>query len=737
MFYSVAAGRPINQSTVYLRFRGYLADAGIPHFTGGPHPHSLRHGFAVANLRRWAEQGADLAVMLPYLACYMGHADLRGTQYYLRLTADAYPEVMARAQVRFGYVIPPRPGTSREPAARAAAGPCRALGVEFFTNYLAGERAASPKTVSSYRDAMKLLLTWFRDAERIPPEKLRLADIDRPRILRFLDWLEDERGCSPATRNQRLAVIKSFCRYTAVEQPDHLDQVTQVLAIRQKKTPAPQLDHLAGDEVRTLLAEPGTASARAVRDTVLLALAYDTAARVQELCDLDVADIRRGSPMTVVIRGKGSKIRYVPVMAPTARLAGGYLDHRDRHPGVGADADPLFAGPNHSRLTGSGVAKLLARYLRAVRARDPGWAPGLPITPHTLRRSRAMHLVQAASTLSTSATCSATPTCPPPRSTPAQTPRPNAERSRTPTSRSPPTPCRTGPWTRPCSAGSTRSGADASPGGLCGLQHQPRCPEQRKHHDRAHNPAVRLMPDFVNGEEHLLLASRQGAGAFQVLACSGGIHAAKQDFAAAARLPALPGCARDSDVCRYLRPLCHAPQYLCWHRRYGARASRRTWRSVSRKAKASSASAPPSPSSLTGTVFRRGGTERRAVRHIGLRATGSPAHRLRRPARRGGRRAPLPRQVGDQREVSGEAGAAFGKLLAKLTAENSLDATAFGSSNGFTVTVSTGSTVGTRRRFFIAADVAVRTSADRWLTASFSPRQRGPVLESTYQLSAP
>jgi integrase len=109
VFYSGAVGRPINQATVYTRFRGYLADAGIPHFTGGPHPHSLRHGFAVANLRRWAADNADLAVMLPYLACYMGHADLRGTQYYLRLTADAYPEVMAKAQIRFGYVIPAPP----------------------------------------------------------------------------------------------------------------------------------------------------------------------------------------------------------------------------------------------------------------------------------------------------------------------------------------------------------------------------------------------------------------------------------------------------------------------------------------------------------------------------------------------------------------------------------------------------------------------------------------------------
>jgi integrase/recombinase XerD len=106
VFYSRAADRPINQATVYTRFRGYLADAGIPHFPGGPHPHSLRHGFAVANLRRWAARGADLAVMLPYLACYMGHADLRGTQYYLRLTADAYPDVIEKAQIRFGYVIP-------------------------------------------------------------------------------------------------------------------------------------------------------------------------------------------------------------------------------------------------------------------------------------------------------------------------------------------------------------------------------------------------------------------------------------------------------------------------------------------------------------------------------------------------------------------------------------------------------------------------------------------------------
>ena len=107
LFHTGDPSTPADKSTIYNRFRRYLADADIPHFApGGPHIHSLRHGFAVQNLRRWAADGTDLVVMLPYLSAYMGHADLRGTQYYLQLTADAYPEATAIAQARFGYVIP-------------------------------------------------------------------------------------------------------------------------------------------------------------------------------------------------------------------------------------------------------------------------------------------------------------------------------------------------------------------------------------------------------------------------------------------------------------------------------------------------------------------------------------------------------------------------------------------------------------------------------------------------------
>ena len=168
---------------------------------------------------------------------------------------------------------------------------------KFLTSHLAAERDVSPQTIASYRDAIRLLLTWFRDVQATPPERLRLADIDRARVLAFLDWLQAERGNSAATRNQRLAAIKSFIRYTAIGRPEFLGQATEIIAIKQKKTPAGDMGHLSGDEVKALLAEPDPATRRGLRDMVLLSTLYDTAARVQEICDLNTCDVRVARPI--------------------------------------------------------------------------------------------------------------------------------------------------------------------------------------------------------------------------------------------------------------------------------------------------------------------------------------------------------------------------------------------------------------------------------------------------------
>lgn len=99
-------GKPLDKSTVYLRFRDYLLMADIPHTASGPRIHDWRHTAAVENLRRWSEQGKDLTELLPYLSAFMGHTDFRATQYYLRLTAEIYPHLVEKMEDACWYIIP-------------------------------------------------------------------------------------------------------------------------------------------------------------------------------------------------------------------------------------------------------------------------------------------------------------------------------------------------------------------------------------------------------------------------------------------------------------------------------------------------------------------------------------------------------------------------------------------------------------------------------------------------------
>ena len=163
LFYSRAAGSPINRGERVCEVpRLPRHDAGIPTSPAAPTALAAPR-LAVPNLRRWAANGADLAVMLPYLACCMGYTDLRGTRYYLRLTADAYPTCWPESgPVRLRH--PHRPRTSDEPPAHRHR-TWRALAGKFFTDYLAGQRSYSPRTIASYRDAIKLLLLWLRDGD--------------------------------------------------------------------------------------------------------------------------------------------------------------------------------------------------------------------------------------------------------------------------------------------------------------------------------------------------------------------------------------------------------------------------------------------------------------------------------------------------------------------------------------------------------------------------------------------
>jgi len=171
----------------------------------------------------------------------------------------------------------------------------------FFGNYLPGVKNLSGNTILSYRDAFRLLLMFCRDVRKITPEKLCFKMFNIGLVSDFLEWLQNERGCSIATRNQRLVAIHAFFHYVQVQEPGQIHLCQQILQIPCKKCQQPLVRHLTPEQLKDLLASPDAYTQSGRRDMTLLSVLYDTGARVQELCDLRVRDIRLDHPAVIDI----------------------------------------------------------------------------------------------------------------------------------------------------------------------------------------------------------------------------------------------------------------------------------------------------------------------------------------------------------------------------------------------------------------------------------------------------
>src|SRR5262249_7316420 len=194
----------------------------------------------------------------------------------------------------------------------------------FLTNYLPAQRTVSPNTIKAYRDAFVLLLRYCRDVRRLAPDRLNLDQIDPPLMLDFLDHLEKERRCAARTRNLRLTAVHAFFRYVQTEEPGLLLRCQRILAIPLQRCAPPPVEYLSPESLAAILRQPDLARRAGRRDAVLLSLLYDTGARVQELIDLSVRDVRLDSPAQVRLMGKGRKTRVVPLMNSTVDLLRAY-----------------------------------------------------------------------------------------------------------------------------------------------------------------------------------------------------------------------------------------------------------------------------------------------------------------------------------------------------------------------------------------------------------------------------
>jgi site-specific recombinase XerD len=259
----------------------------------------------------------------------------------------------------------------------------------FFTERLVRQNHVSPHTVASYRDAFRMLLSFAADETGKAPSDLGFEDLDAGLIGAFLEHLEHERANTVRTRNTRLAAIRSFFRYATYREPAHAASIARVLAIPEKRTHRNIVTYLTAAESAALLAAPDREIWVGRRDHAILAVMLQTGVRVSELTRLNWVDVGLGAGPHILVHGKGRKERCTPL----TRHSVGVLRTWAKETGDNPQA-PVFTSRRHGPLSTDAVSDLVAKYTALGVATCPTLVTK-KVTPHTLRHTCAMRLLEA------------------------------------------------------------------------------------------------------------------------------------------------------------------------------------------------------------------------------------------------------------------------------------------------------------------------------------------------------
>jgi integrase/recombinase XerD len=256
----------------------------------------------------------------------------------------------------------------------------------WFTERLLTQRNASPRTIAAYRDTLRLLLAFAQQQTGKEPCRLDFADLDAPLIGAFLNYLEQDRGNSPRTRNARLAAIHSLFRYSALRHPEHAASIARVIEIPTKRHRRTIISYLDRDEIDALLRAPDRSAWLGRRDHAMLLVAIQTGVRVSELVNLTISAVALGTGPHLRVLGKGRKERCAILTADTVAVLREWLRERQ-----GEADQPLFPTRRGGPLTTRAFALLLDKHVAAAARHCPSLVDK-HITPHVLRHTNAMLL---------------------------------------------------------------------------------------------------------------------------------------------------------------------------------------------------------------------------------------------------------------------------------------------------------------------------------------------------------
>ena len=262
----------------------------------------------------------------------------------------------------------------------------------FFEDHLVRRRNLSRNSIWSYRDAIKLLLQFTATRRGMVPSTLLVTDVDEQLVLDFLRYLEQERGNSIQTCNQRLITLRAIFEYIAFRDPLLVEHCKRITTIPLKRGAIrPQIEYLTKDEMKAILAATEDATWAGRRDYALLLYMYNTGSRAQETVDARTSWLSLHGPYKVEILGKANKSRICPLWNTTAKVLEKHLTEQHRS---GCRSDHLFFNRHRTPLTRSGVTYIIDSCVRQAACKMPS-LKNRRITPHTLRHTTAMHLLQS------------------------------------------------------------------------------------------------------------------------------------------------------------------------------------------------------------------------------------------------------------------------------------------------------------------------------------------------------
>jgi site-specific recombinase XerD len=266
---------------------------------------------------------------------------------------------------------------------------------DYFVVYLKNVKRYSHNTIRSYQKSIELLLDYVKKVQKVKLYEVTFEMINNKTVIDFLNYLEEDRNCSVATRNHRLNCIRSFYKYAAqtdIKVATHWDEIRKVSFARKDE---PVVGYMSETAIEALLDAPKLSTKKGLRDMFIMLLMYHTGARVQELLDIRIKDIQLGKTPTIILRGKGSKARTVPLRDKASLHLKGYL--KKFHPDEGEYSEQFLfyvvRDDVKKRMTEDNVRKLFRKY--GAEAQQKCSEVPENIHPHLFRHSRAMHLYQS------------------------------------------------------------------------------------------------------------------------------------------------------------------------------------------------------------------------------------------------------------------------------------------------------------------------------------------------------